>query len=368
MTGESTRATRSTVVASGSAAPTGARVLVAFDKFRGTATASQLGEWVAAVVRGRGCDPDVAAMSDGGEGFRHAFVGRDVVVEVSDPFGVHHAVPATLHRTRSALVGVATTAEVVGRGVVDASREEALGASSRGVGELVVALGRMGVSSVLLGAGGSATSDGGLGCYELLRDRGGLPVPVTVATDVAATFFAARDFARQKGVDRRDLAEVDRRLRDARDRYVRECGVDVAALARAGAAGGIAGGLAALGARLVSGFEEVARATRLAPRAMRAALVVTGEGRLDASSLEGKVVGGVADVVPRADRLLVVCGAVVADAQRRLEERHPGVRVISLESRVGARAARHDLRRALAAVVDEELRERFGDVSCAGPR
>ncbi len=341
---------------------------MAFDKFRGTATAPQLGEWVATVVRECGGDPEVVAMSDGGEGFREAFAGREIGVEVSDPFGGLHRVPVTLYRAGSATVAVATTADVVGRGVVDPSREDALRANSRGVGELLVALGRLGVSSVLLGAGGSATSDGGLGCYEVLREAGGLPIPVTVATDVDATFLAARDFARQKGVDSRDLVAIDRRLGDARERYERECGVDVGPLARAGAAGGIAGALAALGADVTSGFDEVASVTGLAARAARAVLVVTGEGRLDASSVGGKVVGGVADVVTRADRLLVVCGAVEPIAQSRLEALHPGVRVIGLEDRVGARTSRRDLRQVLGAAVAEELRARFVDVSCAGPR
>ncbi len=361
-----------TTVGTGAGLPAAAsgarRVLVAFDKFRGTATAVQLGDRVAAVVRDHGYVPDLAPMSDGGEGFREAFPGRDVVIAVSDAFGAPHPVPVRRHRDGAERVAVATTAEIVGRADHDPPSEDALRASSRGVGELLVALGRAGVSSVLLGAGGSATSDGGLGCYEVLRGAGGLSLAVTVATDVTATFLAARDFAGQKGVDPRDLAEVDRRLRDARERYERECGVDVASLARAGAAGGIAGALAALGARLTSGFEEVARATHLRARAADATLVVTGEGRLDASSLEGKVVGGVADVVPRADRLLVVCGAVARGARRRLEERHPGVRVVSLEGRVGAVAARRDPRGALAAVVAEELRARFGEVSSAGPR
>ena len=367
MTGERARARATGTAVAGLGGPAGRRVLVAFDKFRGTATASQLGDWVATVVRGYGCDPEVVALSDGGEGFREAFVGRVIAVEASDPWGERRLVPATLHRVGAARVGVVTTAEVVGRDR-DPSREEALRASSRGVGELLVALSARGVSSVLLGAGGSATSDGGLGCYEALRDVGGLPVPVTVAADVVAPFLAARDFAHQKGVDPQDLVEVDRRLRDARERYRRECGVDVAVLARAGAAGGIAGALAALGARLTSGFDEVARATRLAARAARAALVVTGEGRLDESSLAGKVVGGVADVVDHADRLLVVCGSADRDARRDLEARHPGVRVISLEDRVGPRAARRDLREALTTVVAEELQRRGEGVSCAGPR
>jgi len=107
--------------------------------------------------------------------------------------------------------------------------------------------------------------------------------------------------------------------------------VDVADLPGAGAAGGLAGGLAALGAQLVEGFEVVAEETGLAERLEGADLVVTGEGLLDAESFNGKVVGGVCEL---ADRLgvpaVTLAGAVAGDAAAPV-----GVPVLSLSERFG---------------------------------
>ncbi len=148
---------------------------------------------------------------------------------------------------------------------------------------------------VLIGVGGSATTDGGLAALEALGwSLGGLDV--TVACDVTIGFLdAAARFGPQKGASDAQVALLRRRLERLADVYERRTGVDVTTLEGGGAAGGLAGGLAALGARLEPGFEVVALEAGLEEALEGATLVVTGEGRLDASSFAGKVVGGVLD-------------------------------------------------------------------------
>src|SRR5262249_7104983 len=135
----------------------------------------------------------------------------------------------------------------------------------------------------------SATTDGGLGAVEAL---GGEPfgVPVRVACDVQTRFVdAASVFAPQKGATPAQVELLSRRLEGLAGRY----GPAVARPPGSGAGGGLAGGLAFLGAELVPGFELVARHAGLEAALDEAELVLTGEGRLDATSFDGKVVGGV---------------------------------------------------------------------------
>ena len=332
------------------------RLVSAFDTFRASASASELSDAVARAARARGVDVDTIAMSDGGEGFVDAFDGDDVTESVAGPRGEAVTARIRLRDTESGLVAVAQVADAVGRTMLQApTREEALAASSEGVGQLILAAARLGAFRVLLGCGDSATSDAGLGCYRVLRAAGGLPVDVVAATDVTARFLEARRYASQKGVADEDLALVDARLRAARDLYHRECDVDVQAIPRTGAAGGIPGALAALGARLVDGVEEVSRSVRLVERLETASLVVSGEGRLDAGSLEGKVVAGVAARTPPSTPLLVVCGSVEADAAREFIARYPNATLVSLVERFGEERARSETARCVAQVVGAAL-------------
>ena len=216
-------------------------------------------------------------------------------------------------------------------------------ATTRGTGELLVAAAAAGARRVLLGVGGSATTDGGRGALEAIEAAGGLgPTDVVVACDVDTRFVdAAGEFGPQKGATPSLVVELGDRLAsyaiELRDRY----GVDVADLPGAGAAGGLAGGLAALGARLVPGFGVVADAVGLEERIARADLVVTGEGRLDASSWSGKVVGGVVSLARRAGvPVLVVPGTVGPGGLEGAGEARIEVR--SLTDRFGAVGALQD--------------------------
>jgi len=330
--------------------------MTAMDKFRGTASARALSEVVARAANRQGCAADVQPLSDGGEGFREVFDGAMSVVNVSGPLGEVVQARVTLCQSPSGLVGVLEVAEAVGRDYLTSpSNDEALSASSAGVGHLILAASQLGAERILIGCGGSATSDGGLGCYQVLRDAGGLPVPVVAATDVRSTFLDARNFAEQKGVSVADLRVVDRRLSEARELYRKEQGVDVELLERSGAAGGIAGALAALGGALTSGFDAVADIVDLRERIARSSMVVTGEGRFDLGSLEGKVITSIADLIVDATPLLVVCGEVVSEALDAFGVLYPNAKVVSLSELYGVKAAMSDTLNCVEEVVTREV-------------
>jgi glycerate kinase len=137
-------------------------------------------------------------------------------------------------------------------------------------------------------------------------------VEILVACDVTTTFVdAAADFAPQKGATPAQAALLQRRLERLAQVYEEDFGVDVRSIPGSGAAGGLAGGLAAIGAQLVPGFDLVAESLGLAERIDAADLVVTSEGFLDEQSFRGKVVGGVAEMAAAADvPVLAVVGEV----------------------------------------------------------
>jgi glycerate 2-kinase len=201
-----------------------------------------------------------------------------------------------------------------------AGENDAVAATTGGTGELIAAAADAGAARVLLGVGGSATTDGGLGALEALEWS--LPLAVTVACDVETLFLdAARVFAPQKGADPTEVESLNERLQELAARYRARTGVDVTALPGAGAAGGTAGGLAALGAELTPGFAVVAQAVGFHERLVSADIVLTGEGRLDTTSLAGKVVG---EVLRAAETRGVAAAVVAGDVDETVVADLPG--------------------------------------------
>jgi glycerate kinase len=205
--------------------------------------------------------------------------------------------------------------------------------------------------------GGSATTDGGAGALQVLAPGGGpsaLPdgVRVRVCADVRTRFLdAAAVFGPQKGAGPDTVQVLGQRLRELRTQYLDRFGVDVQQLERSGAAGGLSGGLAAIGAELVDGFGTLADAAGLDGALVDADLVVTGEGRFDAQSLDGKVVGGVIEhALTRGVAVLVVAGS--ADASVRVP---PGVSVTALVESFGSAVAFADTTRCITRAVTEFL-------------
>lgn len=311
-------------------------VLAAPDKFRGTLSASGVAAGLGRVVSRSGWAFDACPLSDGGEGFAEVLSvlgGEERATRVTGPLG-----DPVVARWRLALpLAVLESAAASGLALVGgAEANRPLEATTRGTGELVLAAVSAGAERMLLGVGGSATTDGGRGAVEAIVTAGGLGhAQLVVACDVDITFVdAAERFGPQKGAGPTEVKVLRRRLETLAEDYRSRYGVDVAALPGAGAAGGLAGGLAAVGARLVPGFELVADAVGLEGRMRRARLVLTGEGRLDAASWTGKVVGGVVAMAARVGVPVVVV-AGVADEAGVAGATARGVRVVSLAGRYG---------------------------------
>ena len=329
-----------------------ARVVVAPDKFRGTATAAELVEAVLQAARAAGWEATGVPMADGGEGTLDVFGGPNRITTVSGPLGDPVDAEWRLDRRRA----VIEMARASGLALVGgAEGNDPVAASTFGTGELISAAIDAGARRILVGLGGSASTDGGLGALRALppppRLRG---LDLVVACDVRTAFVdAAEVFAPQKGATPAQVELLGRRLERLVEVYRDEYGIDVAGLVHGGAAGGLGGGLAAVGATLVDGFELISEEVGL-PEAMEDAdLVVTGEGHLDGESFDGKVVGGVTSL---AAELGVPCLVVVGSVDPDLDRSHlEGFDVVDLTASVGEHAARTETCTHVAAAVTERL-------------
>jgi glycerate 2-kinase len=333
--------------------------LAAPDAFKGTATAAEV---AAAMVQGAttaGWAGDPCPLSDGGEGFAEVLAGavggeggRWMETTVTGPLGGPVVARWHLGGDRAVIESAAASGLPLAGG---AEGNDPVAATTRGTGELVAAAVAAGARRVLVGVGGSATTDGGLGALQAIDEAGGLDgAEVVVACDVRTPFVeAARRFGPQKGASPEQVEVLSRRLEELAVLYRERSGRDVGALPGSGAAGGLGGGLVVAGARLVPGFEVVAEAVGLDERLSRADLVLTGEGRLDASSWVGKVVGGVRDRARQAKRPVLVVAGTVAPG-----EVAPDLAVVDLSVRFGAAAALADPVGCVAVAVGEELGRR----------
>lgn len=272
------------------------RLLAAPDKFKGTATAAEVGEAIAAAGRECGWGVDVTPLSDGGDGLLDVLGGGNRTTRVTGPLGDPVDAAWRLEGDQAVIESARAS------GLVLVEHNRPLEATTRGTGELLDAAVAAGAREILLGVGGSATTDGGTGALGALSPstlaavRGG-EVRVVVCCDVTTRYEdAARVFGPQKGASPGDVATLTGRLRRWRGELHERFGVDVGTIEGGGAAGGLAGGLAAVGAVLRPGFDLVAEHVGLAARLAAADLVITGEGRLDATSMHGKVVGRVVDL------------------------------------------------------------------------
>ena len=344
------------------------RVVIAPDSFKGTLDAADAARALAAGWRGARPEDDVREVpqADGGEGTAAVIAAAlpgarwHVVGLVPGPDGA--PVPGRWLELPDG-TAVVELAEVAGLTLM--RRPDPRGATTLGLGRVLRAVVGAGAARVVVAVGGSATTDGGAGALSALGlrilDDDGAPVPpgggglaraarldssellppppggVEVLTDVTAPLTgpngAAATFGPQKGADREDVIALDSAL----VRWAALLGGDQAAPG-AGAAGGTSYGLAtAWGARLVPGARRIAEITGLAALLPTADVVVTGEGRFDATSLTGKVVGEVLDGAACA--VVVVAGTVEPSALERARKGRAPDRTIALTDLAGSRAA-----------------------------
>jgi glycerate 2-kinase len=326
------------------------RVLVAPDKFKGTLTAAAVTDHLVAGIHSVRPEAEIVEVpvSDGGDGLLDA-LGRagftDVPVVASGPTGVR----GETRYVRRDAEAVIEMAEVCGLARLPGGELAPATATSRGVGEVVAAALDAGCTEILIGVGGSASTDGGAGMVRALGarvldaagndlDEGGVPLSaaarldlseldprlgvarISLACDVdnplTGPTGAAAVYGPQKGADEDMVVTLDRALTTWADVVAAATGRDLRETPGSGAAGGIGlGAMAVLGARLRPGAALVQQLTGLEKALAGVDLVITGEGSLDVQTLSGKAPAGVAEAARRAGvPVVAVAGQCLLDA------------------------------------------------------
>ena len=324
------------------------KILVCPDKFKGSLDASQVCDAIRRGIRRYSSAIEVSThpLADGGDGMLEILtenIDLELMrVEVRDP--LFRPIQASYGLTRGGDTAFIEMSQASGLVLLSESERNCLDTTSLGTGELILdAIGR-GVKRVVLGIGGSATTDAGMGVaaalgYRFLDasgealepigknlalicaidDRDLVPalarVQIDVASDVQNVFYgregAAWVFGPQKGADPAAVLQLDEGLRNFARLVEAGWSIDLQGLPGSGAAGGLGGGARALlDARIHSGIGMIIEATRLADKAAAVDLIITGEGMLDEQSLGGKVIDGVLALAQEHDKkVAVLCGA-----------------------------------------------------------
>ena len=294
------------------------KVLAAVDKFRGTATAAQVATAIGHACWQLGHDCVERPLADGGEGTLDALGGANRTTLVTGPLGKPVQAPWRLHRG-TAVIEMACASGLLLAGGKE--KNDPIAATTTGTGELIDAALDLGAKRIIVCLGGSATNDGGLGAVKAIQTPARLKgVEFVVACDVTTQFTdAAKVFGPQKGASPAQVQFLTTRLEKLVQVYQQTYGVDVSEISGAGAAGGLAGGLAALGAQLVPGFDLVAEEVELDVLLSDIDMVITGEGFMDSESFAGKVVGSMAELASeRKIQIAAICGEIHPDVRSHI--------------------------------------------------
>ena len=303
-------------------------VLVAPDSFKGTLSAREVAAAIAEGIERAGLAADRCPVADGGEGTLDVLVPALgavlVAADVHDPLG--RPLRARFGFAASSATAIVESAAASGLGLLADGERDAWAASTAGTGELIAAAVRTGAEHVLVAVGGSASTDGGAGALAAIAAADGLgDARLTVLCDVQAPFEqAAVVFGPQKGADAAAVAALSARLGALAAGFAR----DPRGVPMTGCAGGLSGGLwAQLEATLVPGASWVLAALGFDARLGGARAVMTGEGRLDEQTLDGKLVG---EVARRArDAGVPAFGVVGGDALGPAEHAALGLREVA---------------------------------------
>jgi glycerate 2-kinase len=306
------------------------KILIAPDKFKGSLSAEEVCDAIKIGILSKIPDAEVISipLADGGEGFSDAIIGnkinKKVEITVNDP----------LHRWKSATyfliendTAIIEMANASGLKLLSNSERNPLKASTLGTGELIRNAIENGAKEIIIGIGGSATNDAGMGMaaafgYRFLDKNDAILNPsgenmikvckivepksktwenieIKVACDVTNSLFgnngAAYIFAKQKGANSQQIKDLDDGLRSFSRGVNKHFGKQFHFIEGAGAAGGLGYGLMAfLGAELKSGIDLILEANDFEEKLNGVDLVITGEGKMDIQTLSGKVVAGVA--------------------------------------------------------------------------
>jgi glycerate kinase len=321
-------------------------IVVAPDKFKGSIDSLTL----CAVIKKEilAIQPDALVetfpLADGGDGFagivHHYFGTTTVFSKTIDPLG--RPITAAYQYAEASATAYIEMAAASGLALLEESEYDPMLASSYGTGLVIRDAISRGAQKIVLGIGGSATNDGGMGmadalgymfldknedpldpCGENLSLINEIVMPETdylediefqVACDVKNPFYgpegAAFVYAPQKGASAEQVITLDEGLKHLDDLFIKYFNRSVATLPGAGAAGGMGGGCEVfLGARLISGTDHIIEEVGLEAKIAQANVIITGEGCFDEQSLQGKVVGTLARLAQKHNkRLRVVCG------------------------------------------------------------
>jgi len=321
------------------------KIILASDSFKGTMDATTICNIMERVAHRHFplCEILKIPVADGGEGtvacFLTAMPGTLVQVKVKGPyFEEVDAFYGLLQDGKTAIIEMAAAASLA----LAKDRRDPSKTSTFGVGELILHAIKGGATQLLIGLGGSCTNDGGCGALAAIgvkffdaRETAFVPtgatlseirridvaateslldgIQVTILTDVENPLFgetgAAHIFAPQKGADTAMVAALDAGLRHFSTLILRTCNLDIANCPGAGAAGGMGAGLCAfLGAEIRSGIDTLLEVTQFEQKLVGCDMVFTGEGRIDAQSVQGKVVSGIAKKA--AEQGVPVCAVV----------------------------------------------------------
>lgn len=319
------------------------KILIAPDSFKGTLTAQQvcavIGQAFADTIKNTEITKLPAA--DGGEGLcaclRSILGGETVKAEVCGVFGEKMAAEYLMLSDKTAVIEMAACAGLPLAG----ENKNPEKATTFGVGELINHAVSGGAEKILLGLGGSATNDCGLGMAsalgwqfldengkafvpvgetmprvaKIIKPKNPITIPVVAACDVENPLFgengAAYVFAPQKGADEAAVIRLDGGLRHVSEIIKNDLSLDVSEIKGAGAAGGMgAGAVAFLGAELKKGIDILLDAADFDRKAAEADLIITGEGRLDFQSVNGKVISGIAQRASSLNKkVIAICGS-----------------------------------------------------------
>jgi glycerate kinase len=329
------------------------RILIAPDKFKGTLSAAEVASAIASGLKGHVAA--VVPMADGGDGTLEVLADRYIRVPVVGPSREELTARLGLAHDGTVIVEAAEACglRLVGKGAAGPTER-----TTYGVGQLILAAWHQAPKRVLVGIGGTSTTDGGLGALIALGAclRGGLQPPVStyVAYDSEVSFTAsARVFGPQKGASPEEVALLERRLKLLRTLYSRLFQRDPE-VKGGGAGGGLAGGIwAATGAPLMKGAELIASLKGLGRHIAQADIVVTAEGRFDETSLSGKVTGTVIQMALAHAKPVVVVAASFDGTPLP-----PGVTVVAPAGRPDRRLGRRDISRLVRERLGVLLRQR----------
>jgi glycerate kinase len=266
-------------------------VLVAPDSFKGTFSAAQVAGAIGRGIERAGLmPPDLCPVADGGEGTLDALLpqlgGELRAVTVKGPLGA--PVNTGFGLVEDGGTAIVEMAMASGLGLVET--KDAWNATTYGTGQLIAAAAQAGAAVILVAVGGSATTDGGAGAIEAIEAAGGIGrAKIVVLCDVRTPFEdAPKVFGPQKGADAEMVARLEARL----DELAQALPKDPRGVPMTGGAGGLSGGLwARYGAALEPGAPFVLDALDFDDRMRASRAVVTGEGKLDEQTLQGKLVG-----------------------------------------------------------------------------